>query len=87
VIDFLIPYALAQFWSEVVGHPLDPEFVPSDIEVVIEPPGGPQRSSRPFPRGNLTNQQSIGLLPDGDTTGCISIFVSVTSRAPRLLPA
>ena len=36
------PYALAQFWSAVVGHPADPDFVPGDTEVVVEPPGGPR---------------------------------------------
>jgi predicted enzyme related to lactoylglutathione lyase len=36
------PHALAQFWSEVVGHPLDPDFVAGDTEVVIEPPDGPR---------------------------------------------
>jgi len=36
------PYALARFWSEVIGHPVDPEFVPGDAEVVLEPPDGPR---------------------------------------------
>jgi len=27
------PYALAQFWSAVVGQPVDPDFVPGDTEV------------------------------------------------------
>jgi predicted enzyme related to lactoylglutathione lyase len=40
--DCADPYALAQFWSQVVGHPVDPECVPDDTEVVIEPPGGPR---------------------------------------------
>ena len=36
------PYALAQFWSEVVNHPVSPDSVPGDIEVVIEPSDGPR---------------------------------------------
>jgi predicted enzyme related to lactoylglutathione lyase len=36
------PYALAQFWSQVVGHPVDAGFGPGDTEVVIVPPGGPR---------------------------------------------
>ena len=36
------PYALAQFWSEVIGHPVHPDFAPGDAEVVIEPPAGPR---------------------------------------------
>jgi hypothetical protein len=35
-------YALAQFWSEVVGQPVGPEFAPGDPEVVIEVPDGPR---------------------------------------------
>ncbi|SNT37118.1 hypothetical protein SAMN05421812_10583 [Asanoa hainanensis] len=40
--DCADPYGLARFWSEVVGHPLDPDFAAGDTEVVIEPPGGPR---------------------------------------------
>lgn len=36
------PYALATFWSEVVGHPVDPDCAPGDDETIIEPPGGPR---------------------------------------------
>jgi predicted enzyme related to lactoylglutathione lyase len=36
------PYALAQFWSEVVGSPVSPDCAPGDDEAVIEPPGGPR---------------------------------------------
>ena len=36
------PYPLSQFWSEVIGHPVDPDFGPGDEEVIIEPPNGPR---------------------------------------------
>ncbi|AEV85265.1 glyoxalase [Actinoplanes sp. SE50] len=35
-------YALAVFWSGVIGHPVHPECAPGDPEVVIEPPDGPR---------------------------------------------
>ncbi|MFI1991924.1 VOC family protein [Actinoplanes sp. NPDC020271] len=40
--DCADPYVLAVFWSEVVSHPIGPEFAPGDREVVIAPPGGPR---------------------------------------------
>ena len=36
------PYALAEFWSAVIGQPIDPECLPGDTEVVIEPAAGPR---------------------------------------------
>src|SRR4051812_19967390 len=36
------PYALAQFWSKVIGRPVHPRCVPDDTEVVIERPEGPR---------------------------------------------
>ncbi|GAA2900904.1 glyoxalase [Actinoplanes cyaneus] len=40
--DCADPYVLAIFWSEVVGHPVGPEFTPGDPEVLIVPPEGPR---------------------------------------------
>lgn len=40
--DCADPYVLAIFWSEVVGHPVDPACSPGDDEVVIVPPAGPR---------------------------------------------
>jgi predicted enzyme related to lactoylglutathione lyase len=40
--DCADPYALATFWSAVLGHPVDPDGAPGDDEVVIEPPTGPR---------------------------------------------
>ena len=38
--DCADPYALAGFWSQVVGHPIHPECGPGDDEVAIELPTG-----------------------------------------------
>lgn len=40
--DCLDAYALAQFWSAVVGHPVNPDSAPGDAEVVVEQPDGPR---------------------------------------------
>ena len=59
------PYALAQFWSEVVGHPLHPDFVPSDTEVVIEPPEGPRLFFQAVPEDKtVKNRVHVCLQPD-----------------------
>jgi hypothetical protein len=46
------PYALAQFWSAVLGHPVHLDFVPGDAEVVIELPGGPRWFFQAVPECN-----------------------------------
>ncbi|AGL16059.1 VOC family protein [Actinoplanes sp. N902-109] len=62
--DCLDPYALAQFWSEVVGHPVHPEFVPGDAEVVIEPPGGPRLFFQAVPESKtVKNRVHVCLQP------------------------
>ncbi|BCY10444.1 VOC family protein [Actinoplanes sp. L3-i22] len=38
--DCADPYVLAVFWSEVLGHPVDPDCAPGDDEVVIVVPDG-----------------------------------------------
>lgn len=59
------PYALAQFWSAVVGHPVDPDAVPGDDEVVIEPPGGPRLYFQAVPEGKMVkNRVHVCLQPD-----------------------
>jgi predicted enzyme related to lactoylglutathione lyase len=58
------PYALAQFWSEVVGHPLHPDFVPSDTEVVIESPEGPRLFFQAVPEDKtVKNRVHVCLQP------------------------
>jgi hypothetical protein len=34
------PYALAEFWSQVIGHPVHPQDQPGDNEVALEAPAG-----------------------------------------------
>ncbi|WP_406282439.1 VOC family protein [Embleya sp. NBC_00896] len=34
------PYELARFWSQVLGHPVDPGDAPGDDEVALEVPAG-----------------------------------------------
>jgi predicted enzyme related to lactoylglutathione lyase len=59
------PYALAQFWSEVVGHPVDADFGSGDTEVVIEPPAGPRLFFQAVPEGKtVKNRVHVCLQPD-----------------------
>jgi predicted enzyme related to lactoylglutathione lyase len=59
------PYALAGFWSEVVGHPVDPESAPGDAEVVIGQPDGPQLFFQAVPEGKaVKNRVHVCLQPD-----------------------
>lgn len=59
------PYALAKFWSEVVGHPLHSDFAPHDSEGVIEPPAGPRLFFQAVPEGKtVKNRVHICLQPD-----------------------
>jgi hypothetical protein len=60
------PYALAQFWSEVVGHPLHSDSVPSDTEVVIEPPGGPRLFFQAVPEDKIVKNRVHVCLQPGD---------------------
>jgi predicted enzyme related to lactoylglutathione lyase len=63
--DCADPYALAQFWSEVVGHPVHPECAPGDDEVIIEPPGGPRLYFQAVPeRKTVKNRVHVCLQPD-----------------------
>ena len=60
------PYALAQFWSAVVGHPADPDFVPGDTEVVVEPPGGPRLFFQAVPENKTVKNRVHVCLQPGD---------------------
>ncbi len=51
------PYALAEFWSGVVGHPVHPECAPGDDEVVIEQPGGPRLYFQAVPEGKVVKNR------------------------------
>jgi predicted enzyme related to lactoylglutathione lyase len=57
-------YALAEFWSAVIGHPIGAEFKHGDPEVVIEPPDGPRFYFQTVPEGKIAkNRMHICLQP------------------------
>src|SRR3712207_4516062 len=60
------PYALAQFWSGVVGHPVDPDCAPGDAEVVIEPPAGPRLYFQAVPEPKTVKNRVHVCLEPGD---------------------
>ncbi len=60
------PYTLARFWSEVVGHPLSPDVVPGDPEIVIEPPGGPRLFFQAVPGDKAVKNRMHVCLQPGD---------------------
>ncbi|GAA0577661.1 VOC family protein [Paractinoplanes ferrugineus] len=63
--DCADPYALAGFWSEVVGHPVQPECAPGDAEVVIQPPAGPRLFFQAVPEGkSVKNRVHVCLQAD-----------------------
>jgi hypothetical protein len=62
--DCADPYALAEFWSEVVGHPVHPDCRPGDAEVVIDPPGGPRLYFQAVPEAKVVkNRVHVCLQP------------------------
>jgi len=65
------PYPLAEFWSAVIGHPIDPECLPGDPEVVIEPADGPRLFFQAVPEGKtVKNRVHVCLQPrDRDRDG------------------
>lgn len=64
--DCADPYALATFWSEVIGHPVHPECAPGDDEVVIEPPAGPRLYFQAVPEGKVVKNRVHVCLQPGD---------------------
>ena len=60
------PYALARFWSGVVGHPVDPQFGPGDSEVVIAPPHGPRLFFQAVPETKTVKNRVHVCLQPGD---------------------
>ncbi|WP_026424246.1 VOC family protein [Actinokineospora inagensis] len=59
-------HALAQWWSGVVGHPVDPECAPGDEEVWIAQPGGPTLYFNRVPEAKtVKNRVHLCLRPDG----------------------
>jgi predicted enzyme related to lactoylglutathione lyase len=60
------PYALALFWSDVVGHPVHPECAPGDHEVVIDRPGGPRLFFQAVPEPKTVKNRVHVCLQPGD---------------------
>jgi len=63
--DCADPYQLAQFWSQVLGHPLGDDDHPGDPEVAIEQPDGPTFyfAEVPEPK-SVKNRVHVCLRPD-----------------------
>ncbi|WP_018683083.1 VOC family protein [Actinokineospora enzanensis] len=58
-------HALAQWWSLVVGHPVDPECAPGDEESYIPVPGGPTIFFNRVPEQKVCkNRLHLCLRPD-----------------------
>jgi predicted enzyme related to lactoylglutathione lyase len=76
------PYSLALFWSEVVGHPLDPEFTPGDAEGVIEQPDGPRLYFQAVPEEKqVKNRVHVCLQPgDRDRDAEVDRLVALGAR-------
>jgi hypothetical protein len=65
--DCADPYALARFWSGVVGHPVHPECGPGDDTVVIEPPDGPRLFFQAVPESKVAKNRMHLCLQPADT--------------------
>ncbi|ONK16231.1 VOC family protein [Streptomyces sp. MP131-18] len=64
-IDCANAFELAQFWSAVTGHPLDPEDRPGDDEVQVLLPEGPLLHFNEVPEGkSVKNRLHLCLRPD-----------------------
>ncbi|MBM7772588.1 putative enzyme related to lactoylglutathione lyase [Actinokineospora baliensis] len=58
-------YALAQWWAQVVGHPVDPECVDGEEEAWIAVPGGPTLFFNRVPEPKtVKNRLHLCLRPD-----------------------
>jgi hypothetical protein len=66
--DCADPYALATFWAGVLGHPVHPDCVPGDDEVVIEPPGGVRLYFQAVPEPKTVKNRVHVCLQPGDRT-------------------
>ena len=64
--DCADPFALAEFWSGVVGHPVHPDCAPGDAEVVIEPPHGPRLYFQAVPESKTVKNRVHVCLQPGD---------------------
>src|SRR5262245_30553214 len=60
------PYALAGFWSEVVGRPIEPDAEPGDAEVHIDGEGEPRLYFQAVPEGKVVKNRMHVCLEPGD---------------------
>jgi hypothetical protein len=88
--DCADPYALAEFWSGVIGHPVHPECVRGDEEVVIEPPDGPRLFFQAVPEDKVVkNRVHVCLQPrdrDRDTETDRLIALGATLQTDHRTP-
>jgi predicted enzyme related to lactoylglutathione lyase len=79
------PFALAQFWSAVVGHPVHPDCAPGDDEVVIEVPGAPRLFFQAVPEPKtVKNRVHVCLQPsdddrDGEAARLVALGASLSA--------
>jgi predicted enzyme related to lactoylglutathione lyase len=65
VFDCADPYALAQFWSQVMAQPIDKECKPDDEEVALDVPDGPTLYFQRVPEAKtVKNRVHICLQPN-----------------------
>ncbi|MGO1049034.1 VOC family protein [Crossiella sp. CA198] len=62
----LEPYALAQFWSDTLGHPVHPDDQPGDDEILIDLPHAPGLLfiRVPDPKPATRNRLHLDLQPE-----------------------
>ncbi|MFI5495931.1 VOC family protein [Actinoplanes sp. NPDC051859] len=60
------PYSLAQFWSEVIGSAVPPEYTPGAAEVAIEAPDGPRLYFQSVPEAKTVKNRVHVCLQPGD---------------------
>lgn len=87
--DCADPYALAQFWSQVVGHPVDAEARPDDDEVGIDVDNGPDLVFQVVPEPKtVKNRVHLCLWPDDTREGEVErlLGIGATMVADRRNP-
>jgi predicted enzyme related to lactoylglutathione lyase len=63
--DCADPYQLATFWSQVMGHALDPDNHPGEPEIALEIPDGPTFYFNEVPESKtVKNRVHVCLRPD-----------------------
>ncbi|WP_067509765.1 VOC family protein [Actinoplanes sp. TFC3] len=77
------PYALATFWSSVIGAPVHADCAPGDDDAVIEPDSGPRLFFQAVPEAKVVkNRVHVCLQPrgaqrDAEVTRVVGLGASV----------